>query len=117
MASPLGADAQRARQRGSAMITRAQITRRASRDGVPARTVEKDYVLAHIVAAVANLGEDSPLIFKGGTSLRLCHFEDYRYSADTTSLRRFSSMERSMTYEMLPIKKSVRALPKPPLWS
>ncbi len=64
------------------MITRAQITRRASRDGVPARTVEKDYVLAHIVAAVADLGEDSPLIFKGGTCLRLCHFEDYRYSAD-----------------------------------
>ncbi len=64
------------------MITRAQITRRASRDGVPARTVEKDYVLAHIVAAVGGLGEDTQLVFKGGTALRLCHFEDYRYSAD-----------------------------------
>ena len=82
MASPMGADAQRTRQRGSAVITRAQITRRASRDGVPARTVERDYVLAHVVAAVADLDEDSPLIFKGGTALRLCHFEDYRYSAD-----------------------------------
>lgn len=82
MASPMGNDAQRARQRGSAVITRAQITRRASSDGVPARTVERDYVLAHVVAAVGDLGEDSPLIFKGGTALRLCHFEDYRYSAD-----------------------------------
>ena len=37
--------------------------------------------------------------------------------AAATSLRRFSSMQRSMTNEILPIKKSVRALPKPPLWS
>lgn len=82
MASPLGVHARGPRQRGPAMITRAQITRRASREGVPAQTVEKDYVLAHIVAAVAGLGEESQLIFKGGTALRLCHFEDYRYSAD-----------------------------------
>ena len=64
------------------MITRAHITRRASREGVGARTVEKDYVLAHIVAAVAGLGKEVQLIFKGGAALRLCHFEDYRYSAD-----------------------------------
>ena len=64
------------------MITRAHITRRASRDGVPARTVERDYVLAHVVAAVGGLGRDSCLVFKGGTALRLCHVQDYRYSAD-----------------------------------
>ena len=64
------------------MITRAHITRRASRDGVPARTVERDYVLAHVVAAVGALGSESRLVFKGGTALRLCHVQDYRYSAD-----------------------------------
>ena len=64
------------------MITKAHITRLASRQDVPAKTIERDYVLAHIVAAVATLGEDSKLVFKGGTALRLCHFEDYRYSAD-----------------------------------
>jgi len=64
------------------VITRAQITRRADEDGVPARTVERDYVLAHIIAGLASLGRDTGLVFKGGTALRLCHFEDYRYSAD-----------------------------------
>ena len=64
------------------MTTRAHITRRAAKDGVPARTVERDYVLAHIIAGVAKLGDEISLVFKGGTALRLCHFDDYRYSAD-----------------------------------
>ncbi len=64
------------------MINRAQITRRSAEDEVPARTVERDYVLAHIIAAVSNIQEEAGLIFKGGTALRLCYFEDYRYSAD-----------------------------------
>ncbi len=82
MASSLGAVTGRARQRGSAMITKAHITRLASRQGVPAKTVERDYVLAQIVAAIAAHDEHSKLAFKGGTALRLCHFDDYRYSAD-----------------------------------
>jgi len=64
------------------MITKAHITRRASDENMPAKTVERDYVIAHIVAAVASLTDDSKLVFKGGTALRLCHFEHYRYSAD-----------------------------------
>jgi len=64
------------------MINRAQITRRSADDEVPARTVERDYFLAHIIAAVSNIQEGSGLVFKGGTALRLCYFDDYRYSAD-----------------------------------
>ena len=64
------------------MSNRAQITQRAARDGVPAPTVERDYVLAHVMAALGALGDDHGLVFKGGTALRLCYFEDYRYSAD-----------------------------------
>jgi predicted nucleotidyltransferase component of viral defense system len=82
MASSLGAITRRDRQRCPAMITRAYITRLASRQDVPAKTVERDYALAHIVASVAAQGEDSKLVFKGGTALRLCHFDEYRYSAD-----------------------------------
>lgn len=62
-------------------VTLAQITRRASEQGVPAKTVERDYVLAHAVAGIAELG-DPRIVFKGGTSLRMLHFENYRYSAD-----------------------------------
>ena len=64
------------------MTNRAQITRQAARDGVPAPTVERDYVLAHIIAALGGLDDSHGLVFKGGTALRLCYFEDYRYSAD-----------------------------------
>ncbi len=47
-----------------------------------ARAVERDYVLAHVVAAVAISKVAANLIFKGGTALRMCHFKDFRYSAD-----------------------------------
>lgn len=63
------------------MITRNLIIRRASDDGVPAATVERDYVLVHVMAAIAEAQEER-LVFKGGTALRLCHLHDYRYSAD-----------------------------------
>ena len=64
------------------MSNRAQITQQAARDGVPAPTVERDYVLAHIIAGLGSLSDDHGLVFKGGTALRLCYFNDYRYSAD-----------------------------------
>lgn len=64
------------------MSSKALITKRASADGVDARTVERDYVLTHIVALISAKDAERKLIFKGGTSLRLLHFDDYRYSAD-----------------------------------
>ena len=64
------------------MTSKGQITKIASRDGVDARVVERDYVLVHAVALISAHDTDRTLIFKGGTSLRLLHFEQYRYSAD-----------------------------------
>ncbi len=58
------------------------ITRKADEDGMTAQTVERDYVLAHVLTAIAGRNEKAQFVFKGGTSLRLCHFDDYRYSAD-----------------------------------
>lgn len=58
------------------------IKRRADDDGLSAPTVERDYVLAHSLAAISEHDQEGQLVFKGGTALRLCHFEDYRYSAD-----------------------------------
>lgn len=76
------------------MISRAQITRRASEDGVDARVVERDYVLAHVVALIATHDAQGALVFKGGASLRLLHFDEYRYSADLDySLARGSETE------------------------
>jgi len=59
-----------------------QIKRRADEDGLTAGSVERDYVLAHVLSAIARQDERGQIVFKGGTALRLCHFERYRYSAD-----------------------------------
>lgn len=64
------------------MIPRQRLIRAADRDGVPTPTVERDYVLAHVVASLAVDPQSDSLVLKGGTALRLCYFEDYRYSAD-----------------------------------
>jgi predicted nucleotidyltransferase component of viral defense system len=64
------------------VTSKAQITKIASKDGVDARVVERDYVLAHVVALISSHDAEARLVFKGGTSLRLLHFDEYRYSAD-----------------------------------
>ena len=63
------------------MIGRGEITKAAQRSRVDAQTVERDYVLAHVAADIATVGGER-LVLKGGTSLRLAHFDNYRYSAD-----------------------------------
>ena len=40
------------------------ITQQAERDGVSAPTVERDYVLAHIIAGLGSLGSDHGLVFR-----------------------------------------------------
>ena len=82
MAHALADASERTGERRESMINKAQITRRSAKEDVPAQTVERDYILAHIIAAVSNIQEESGLVFKGGTALRLCYFDDYRYSAD-----------------------------------
>ena len=88
------------------MTNRAQITRQAARDGVPAPTVERDYVLAHIMAALGTLDDGHGLVFKGGTALRLCYFEDYRYSADLD----FSVVEGSIDAAYATIETALGAV-------
>lgn len=66
------------------MLTRHAITKRAHDDAVDAAVVERDYVLAHVVAQLSHASstDGGRLVFKGGTALRFVHMEDYRYSAD-----------------------------------
>jgi predicted nucleotidyltransferase component of viral defense system len=66
------------------VLTGHAITRRADDDGVDAGVVERDYVLAHVVAQLhmAKLAAGGRLVFKGGTALRFLHVRGYRYSAD-----------------------------------
>ncbi len=66
------------------MLTRHALTRRADTNGVDAAVVERDYVLAHVVAQLrhARPNDGGRLVFKGGTAIRFIYLPDYRYSAD-----------------------------------
>lgn len=65
------------------MITKEEIARIASAKNLTSFQIEKDYVLGWILAGIAH---DSALskswIFKGGTCVHKCYFDNYRYSED-----------------------------------
>lgn len=39
-------------------------------------------MLAYLIATLGSIDENHGLVFKGGTALRLCYFEEYRYSTN-----------------------------------
>lgn len=64
------------------MIPKAQILDLATSQRLMPTTVEKDYVLGWLLAGIAQHTELSKWIFKGGTCLKKCFFETYRFSED-----------------------------------
>lgn len=55
----------------------------ANETGLQPSVVEKDYVLGWLLAAInANDALSSSWVFKGGTCLKKCYFETYRFSED-----------------------------------
>lgn len=65
------------------MINKQEIMDFSREFSLPVNTIEKDYVLGWLLAGIAN---DTELfekwIFKGGTCLKKCYFETYRFSED-----------------------------------
>lgn len=65
------------------MISRAAIDERVREWGLREDVVEKDYVLGWLLWGIGNdpaLGE--MWVFKGGTCLKKCYIETYRFSED-----------------------------------
>ncbi len=65
------------------MISRADIDQRVREWGLREDVIEKDYVIGWLLWGIgsdATLGEK--WAFKGGTSLRKCYVETYRFSED-----------------------------------
>ena len=68
---------------GAGVIDRTEIIRLAGELGLTPRVVEKDYVLGWVLAGIARDDELSRAwLFKGGTCLKKCFFETYRFSED-----------------------------------
>ena len=65
------------------MIDRREILEAASSFSLLPNVVEKDYVLGWILAGI-NAHEElaESWVFKGGTCLKKCYFETYRFSED-----------------------------------
>jgi predicted nucleotidyltransferase component of viral defense system len=65
------------------MIGKQDILDRAGEWQLRADVVEKDYILGWLLAACTEDGETSAKwVFKGGTCLKKCYFETYRFSED-----------------------------------
>jgi uncharacterized protein len=65
------------------MITTAELHRVADREGLRFDQAEKDYVILWILSGLAHSGVmEHGWIFKGGTCLRHCFYEGYRFSED-----------------------------------
>jgi predicted nucleotidyltransferase component of viral defense system len=57
-------------------------TQKAGGKKVPESVIERDYCLSWFLFGLAQLEFKDKIIFKGGTALRRCHYEDYRFSED-----------------------------------
>ncbi len=65
------------------MINKNELLEFAKVFGLPIETVEKDYVLGWLLAGIAQEPTiNSSWLFKGGTCLKKCYFETYRFSED-----------------------------------
>jgi len=65
------------------MISKKEINRFSEMLGIPERTIDKDWTLGHLLAGISdNSYFRENLIFKGGTCLKKCYFENYRFSED-----------------------------------
>ncbi len=65
------------------MITRKEINEKAALWNVSPDTVDKDWIIGHLLSAVyAHPYLKKHLVFKGGTAIRKCYEEFYRFSED-----------------------------------
>ena len=65
------------------MISKQEILEMSRELGLSAQVVEKDYSLGWMLAGIWNQKElKQNWVFKGGTCLKKCYFETYRFSED-----------------------------------
>jgi len=65
------------------MILKREIEKIAEQKRVSKTTIDKDWVLGHFIDAIFSVPEcRQNLVFKGGTCLKKCYIEDYRFSED-----------------------------------
>ena len=75
------------------MIDRAEVLEFAEAWSLSPAVVEKDYVLGWVLAGIHDQTELARnLVFKGGTCLKKCYFETYRFSEDLDFTLRYEQL-------------------------
>ena len=65
------------------MILQKEIYTHRDKYNVPPSTIDKDWILGHLLNAMYSFREvQENFVFKGGTCLKKCYFKDYRFSED-----------------------------------
>ncbi|MCF8458182.1 MAG: nucleotidyl transferase AbiEii/AbiGii toxin family protein [Bacteroidales bacterium] len=65
------------------MILKKELIEIAKAKGVQTKTIDKDWILGHFLNAMFSFEEvQEKFVFKGGTCLKKCYIEDYRFSED-----------------------------------
>ena len=65
------------------MIPKQEILQRATETNLSAQVIEKDYLLGWLLAGInQHPAVNTSWVFKGGTCLKKCYFENYRFSED-----------------------------------
>lgn len=87
------------------MILQKEIRDKAQLWGVPPDTVDKDYVLGHFLSVFSKYYNED-LVFKGGTCLRKCYYEGYRFSEDLD----FSSFKNGFQLDIKKLENIIKEL-------
>lgn len=96
------------------MILKKEIEKRAAANGVSRSTIDKDWVLGHFIDAIFSLEECAKdLVFKGGTCLRKCYLENYRFSEDLdfTALNPQFKLDEQLLQQIIDIVSSRTDMP------
>lgn len=87
------------------MIRKQDILDRAAEWQLRPEIVEKDYIFGWLLAGIATTPLREHWIFKGGTAIKKCYFETYRFSEDLD----FSLLDRA-AYSQHELAENFRAL-------
>jgi predicted nucleotidyltransferase component of viral defense system len=87
------------------MITQKEIISIAGTKKLKTQTIDKDWVLGHFLNAFYSFENiKTNFIFKGGTALKKCYFNNYRFSEDLD----FTLLDKNFTVDEVFIKSIIK---------
>ncbi len=64
------------------LLIKEQVKKLSQKYSLPYQTIEKDYALTSLLFVISQFPKLDKVVFKGGTSLKKIHFDNFRFSED-----------------------------------